>query len=56
MDDFYYKLDRRRMGTAIIVNNLNKEQPPTRNDVERLSKVFKTLGKIFFVQCCVLTG
>ena len=33
------------MGTAIIVNNLNKEQTPTRNDVERMSNVLKVIGK-----------
>ena len=44
-DDFFYKLDRKRMGTAIIVNNLNKEQTPTRNDVERMSNVLKVIGK-----------
>jgi len=43
-DELFYKLDRKRMGTAIIVNNLNKEQTPTRNDVERMSNVLKVIG------------
>ena len=41
----YYKLDRRKMGTAVIVNNLHTEQTPTRKDVEILSGIFQTLGK-----------
>ena len=44
-DEFFYKLDRKRMGMAIIVNNLNEEQTPTRNDVERMSNVLKVIGK-----------
>ena len=43
--DLYYKLDRRKMGTAVIVNNLHTEQTPTRKDVESLSGIFQTLGR-----------
>ena len=44
--DLYYKLDRRRIGNAVIVNNLDKEQSPTRQDVERMSKVLQTIGEL----------
>ena len=51
--DLYYKLDRRKMGTAVIINNLHTEQTPTRKDVESLSGIFQTLGrlnsKLFFL-------
>ena len=40
----YYKLDRSKMGTAVIVNNLHTEQTPTRKDVESLSGIFQNLG------------
>ena len=44
--DLYYKLDRRRIGNAVIVNNLDKEQSPTRQDVERMSKVLQIIGEL----------
>ena len=43
--DLYYKLDRRKMGTAVIINNLHTEQTPTRKDVESLSGIFQSLGE-----------
>ena len=46
MEDLSYKLDRRRVGNAVIVNNLDKEQSPTRQDVERMSKVLQLIGKL----------
>ena len=46
MEDLSYKLDRRRVGSAVIVNNLDKEQSPTRQDVERMSKVLQLIGKL----------
>ena len=48
-NDLYYKLDRRRIGNAVIVNNLDKEQSPTRQDVERMSKVLQIIGELSFV-------
>ena len=44
MDLLCYKLERKRMGTAVIINNLNTEQPPTRKDVESMSGVFRDIG------------
>jgi len=43
-DDLYYRMDRRRMGTAVIINNLDSEQPPTKNDVETMGAVLKDIG------------
>ena len=42
--DLYYSMDRRKMGSAVIINNLDKEQEPTRRDVEALSQVFMEIG------------
>ena len=39
-----YPLDRARLGSAVIINNLHTEQTPTRRDVDSLSRVFKTMG------------
>ena len=44
-DDLYYRMDRRRMGTAVIINNLDSEQPPTKNDVETMGAVLKDIGE-----------
>ena len=44
-EDLYYTLDRGRVGTAVIINNLDVEQPPTRNDVESMGSVLKDIGK-----------
>ena len=44
-DDLYYGMDRRRVGTAVIINNLDLEQPPTKNDVENMGAVLQDIGK-----------
>ena len=44
-EDLYYSMERRRMGSAIIINNLDLEQPPTKNDVKSMSEVLKTIGR-----------
>ena len=36
---------RKRLGSAVIVNNLDLEQPPTRQDVASMSKVLETIGE-----------
>ena len=46
-DDLYYGMDRRRVGTAVIINNLDLEQPPTKNDVENMGAVLQDIGKHF---------
>jgi len=43
-EDLYYSMKWRRMGTAVIINNLDLEQPPTKNDVESMGTVLKDLG------------
>eukprot|EP00091_Calanus_sinicus_P004929 TRINITY_DN15297_c0_g1_i1.p1 TRINITY_DN15297_c0_g1~~TRINITY_DN15297_c0_g1_i1.p1 ORF type:complete len:318 (-),score=123.24 TRINITY_DN15297_c0_g1_i1:276-1205(-) len=43
-EDLYYSMERRRMGTAVIINNLDMEQPPTKNDVENMGAVLKDIG------------
>ena len=43
--ELYYKLDRKRMGTAVIINNLDTEQPPTRKDVQSMTNVLEDLGR-----------
>ena len=45
MMDLYYKLERKRMGSAVIINNLDEEQSPTRRDVESMTSVFQLLGE-----------
>ena len=43
-EDLYYSMERRRVGTAVIINNLDLEQPPTKNDVENMGAVLKDIG------------
>ena len=43
--DLYYKLERKRMGSAVIINNLDEEQSPTRRDVESMTSIFQLLGE-----------
>eukprot|EP00090_Calanus_glacialis_P039506 TRINITY_DN6877_c0_g1_i6.p1 TRINITY_DN6877_c0_g1~~TRINITY_DN6877_c0_g1_i6.p1 ORF type:complete len:550 (+),score=134.88 TRINITY_DN6877_c0_g1_i6:180-1652(+) len=43
-EDLYYSMERRRVGTAVIINNLDLEQPPTKNDVENMGAVLKNIG------------
>ena len=45
MMDLYYKLERKRMGSAVIINNLDEEQSPTRRDVESMTSIFQLLGE-----------
>ena len=48
-----YPLDRARLGSAVIINNLHTEQTPTRRDVDSLSRVFKAMG-IVDLEVCIL--
>ena len=45
-EDLFYTMDRGRLGIAVIINNLDKEQTPTRRDVEVMGKVLKDIGEI----------
>jgi hypothetical protein len=40
----FYALDSPRLGTAVIINNLDSEQEPTRRDVARMAEVLKDIG------------
>ena len=40
-----YSLDRPRLGTAVLVNNLHTEQPPTSQDLHRLTTVLTQIGQ-----------
>ena len=37
-------MDRRKVGHAVIINNLDEEQTPTKKDVEAMGQVLKTIG------------
>eukprot|EP00092_Neocalanus_flemingeri_P038831 GFUD01042275.1.p1 GENE.GFUD01042275.1~~GFUD01042275.1.p1 ORF type:complete len:543 (+),score=121.27 GFUD01042275.1:118-1746(+) len=50
-EDMYYPMDRRRVGTALIINNLDLEQTPTRKDVESMGSVLKDIGFDVEVHC-----
>ena len=41
---FHYRMERRKMGLAVIINNLDQEQTPTKKDVEAMGQVLKTIG------------
>ena len=44
VEDKYYKLNRPKLGLCYIINNVDKEQPATRKDVEKCEEVFTFLG------------
>ena len=44
--DKFYQLDRPNMGHCYIINNVDREQPATRRDVDQLEKTFSGLGSI----------
>ena len=41
---FCYRMERNKMGLAVIINNLDQEQTPTKKDVEAMGQVLKTIG------------
>ena len=45
-EDLYYNMDRSRLGLAVILNNLDKEQEPTKKDVEIMGSVLRDIGQI----------
>jgi len=51
VEDIYYSMDRKRMGTAVIINNLDLEQTPTRKDVDSMGTVLKDIGFDVEVHC-----
>jgi hypothetical protein len=40
-------MERNKMGLAVIINNLDQEQTPTKKDVEAMGQVLKTIGGYF---------
>ncbi|XP_023326061.1 uncharacterized protein LOC111699590 [Eurytemora carolleeae] len=43
-EDLYYQMQRARVGTAVIINNLDTEQSPTKHDVEVMANVLADIG------------
>ena len=46
-EDLYYNMDRSRLGLAVILNNLDKEQEPTKKDVEIMGSVLRDIGQSY---------
>ena len=44
-EDMFYTMNKSKLWIAVIVNNLDHEQTPTRRDVEVMGKVLKDIGK-----------
>ena len=45
-EDLYYSMTKSKLGLAVIINNLDKEQEPTKKDVEVMGKVLRDIGMI----------
>ena len=43
-EDLFYTMNKSKLGIAVIINNLDHEQTPTRRDVEVMGKVLKDIG------------
>ena len=43
-EDMYYSMARSRLGLAVILNNLDTEQQPTKRDVDRMGGVLRDIG------------
>ena len=44
-EDLFYTMNKSKLGIAVIINNLDREQTPTRRDVEVMGNVLKDIGK-----------
>ena len=53
-EDLYYNMDRSRLGLAVILNNLDKEQEPTKKDVEIMGSVLRDIGQINIRQWSII--
>ena len=53
-EDLYYNMDRSRLGLAVILNNLDKEQEPTKKDVEIMGSVLRDIGQISISQWIII--
>jgi len=43
-DSLLYRMDRKKVGHAVIINNLDEEQIPTKKDVDAMGQVLKDIG------------
>ena len=43
-EDLYYNMNKSKLGLAVIINNLDKEQEPTKKDVEVMGGVLRDIG------------
>ena len=48
-EDLFYTMNRSKLGTAVIINNLDQEQMPTRRDVEVMGKVLRDIGRMLLM-------
>ena len=48
-------MERRKMGLAVIINNLDQEQTPTKKDVEAMGQVLKTIGGLWISSFLIFT-
>ena len=46
-EDLYYNMNKSKLGLAVIINNLDKEQEPTKKDVEIMGSVLRDIGQIY---------
>ena len=44
-EDLYYAMSKSKLGLAVIINNLDEEQEPTKKDVEVMGSVLRDIGK-----------
>ena len=49
-EDLFYTMNRSKLGTAVIINNLDQEQMPTRRDVEVMGKVLRDIGMMLLMK------
>ena len=45
VDDLFYPLDEARVGLAVVINNLDREQVATRRDVQAMTTVLMDIGR-----------
>jgi len=43
-EDLFYTMKRSRLGSAVIINNLDTQQSPTKKDVEAMATVLRDMG------------
>ena len=43
-DSLYYSMAKSKLGVAVIINNLEAEQEPTKKDVDAMGNVLRDIG------------